>query len=112
MPSLLNKSRLMVVNDLRSAALLSWDQTSYMPPGGAVARGRQMATLGRLAHEKFTNPAIGKLLNDLRTVEASRQRSVGRLRQEPAAKRAGLAHPSPVERGKREGLSRTWGRSS
>ena len=66
------KSRLMVVNDLRSAALLlSWDQTTYMPSGGAVARGRQMATLGRLAHEKFTDPAIGKLLDDLRPYEAS-----------------------------------------
>jgi len=66
------KSRLMVVNDLRSAAaLLSWDQTTYMPPGGAEARGRQMATLGRLAHEKFTDPAIGKLLDDLRPYEAS-----------------------------------------
>ena len=51
--------------------MLSWDQTTYMPPGGAVARGRQMATLGRLAHEKFTDPAIGKLLDDLRPYEAS-----------------------------------------
>ena len=60
------KTRLLEVNDLNSAnALLSWDQTTYMPPGGAAARGRQMATLGRLAHEKFTDPAIGKLLDDL-----------------------------------------------
>ena len=45
------KTRLLEVNDLNSAnALLSWDQTTYMPPGGASARGRQMATLGRLAH--------------------------------------------------------------
>lgn len=57
------------VNDLRSAAeLLSWDQTTYMPPGGAVARGRQMATLQRLAHEKFTDPAIGRLLDQLEQV--------------------------------------------
>lgn len=53
-------------NDLRSAAeLLSWDQTTYMPPGGAAARGRQIATLQRLAHEKFTEPAIGRLLEQL-----------------------------------------------
>jgi carboxypeptidase Taq len=66
------KTRLIEVNDLRSAAaLLSWDQTTYMPPGGAEARGRQMATLGRLAHERFTDPAIGKLLDDLRPYEAS-----------------------------------------
>src|SRR5436190_15622843 len=60
------KTRLIEINDLNSAAaLLSWDQTTYMPPGGAVARGRQMATLGQLAHEKFTDPVIGRLLDKL-----------------------------------------------
>ena len=64
------KARLLEVNDLNSAnALLSWDQTTYMPPGGAAARGRQMATLGRLAHEKFTDPALGRLLEELRPYE-------------------------------------------
>jgi carboxypeptidase Taq len=67
------KARLAEVNDLESAAaLLSWDQTTYMPPGGAEARGRQLATLGRLAHEKFTDDVIGKLLDDLRPYEESR----------------------------------------
>jgi len=66
------KSRLMVINDLRSAAaLLSWDQSTLMPPGGAEARGRQMATLGQLAHDKFTDPAIGKLLDELQPYAAS-----------------------------------------
>ncbi|HTP08932.1 MAG TPA: carboxypeptidase M32 [Anaerolineae bacterium] len=66
------KARLLEVNDLNLAnALLSWDQTTYMPPGGAAARGRQMATLGRLAHEKLTDPAIGKLLDELRLYEES-----------------------------------------
>ncbi len=60
------KSRLLEVSDLSSAgAVLSWDQATYMPPGGAEARGRQLATLGRLAHEKFTDPAIGRLLDAL-----------------------------------------------
>jgi carboxypeptidase Taq len=45
--------------------LLEWEQQTYMPPGGAPARGRQMATLGRLAHEKFIDPAIGRLLDEL-----------------------------------------------
>ncbi len=62
------KQRLLEINDLNSAsALLSWDQSTYMPPGGAAARGRQMATLGRLAHEKFTDPEIGRLLDTLAT---------------------------------------------
>ena len=60
------KSRLMEINDINLAtALLGWDQATYMPPGGAAARGRQMATLGRIAHEKFTDATMGKLLDDL-----------------------------------------------
>jgi carboxypeptidase Taq len=66
------KTRLLEVDDLGSAAaLLSWDQTTYMPPGGAEARARQMSTLARLAHEKLTDDAIGKLLDDLRPYEES-----------------------------------------
>jgi carboxypeptidase Taq len=66
------KTRLMEINDLESAAaVLDWDQSTYMPPGGAAARARQLATLSRLAHEKLTDPAIGKLLEDLRPYEES-----------------------------------------
>ena len=66
------KTRLLEVNDISSAAgLLYWDQSTYMPPGGAAARGRQMATLSRLSHEKFVDPAIGKLLDELVPYEES-----------------------------------------
>ena len=66
------KTRLIEINDLNAvAALLYWDQSTYMPPGGQSARGRQLATLSRLAHEKFTDPAIGKLLDDLQPYEES-----------------------------------------
>ncbi len=60
------KQRLMEVTDLQNAgALLNWDQSTYMPPGGAPARGRQTALLGRLAQEKFTDTAVGNLLDQL-----------------------------------------------
>jgi carboxypeptidase Taq len=60
------QERLREANDLSSAAeLLAWDQQVNMPPGGGPARGRQLATLERLAHEKFIDPAIGRLLDDL-----------------------------------------------
>ncbi|RKU34056.1 carboxypeptidase, partial [Candidatus Poribacteria bacterium] len=66
------KTRLMEVDDLSSAAgLLYWDQSTYMPPGGAAARARQTATLTRLAHEKFTDPGVGKLLDELGPYEES-----------------------------------------
>lgn len=65
------KRRLSEVDDLSSAAaLLAWDQQTHMPPGGAEARGRQMATLQRLAHEKFTDERIGYLLEELQQAGA------------------------------------------
>ncbi|OKH28437.1 carboxypeptidase M32 [Chroogloeocystis siderophila] len=66
------KTRLSEINDIESAAsLLYWDQATYMPPGGAAARGRQLATLRHIAHTKFTDPAIGQLLEDLSSYETS-----------------------------------------
>ena len=60
------KTRLREIADLRSAdAVLSWDQATYMPEGGAVARGRQSALLSRLAHERKISPEIGRLLDGL-----------------------------------------------
>ena len=62
------KARLLEVDNLNKAnAVLQWDQATYMPPGGAEARGRHCATLARLAQEKFTDPAIGKLLDQLQS---------------------------------------------
>lgn len=64
------KNRLTQIRDLEVAAdLLNWDQTTYMPTGGAYARGRQIATLKEFAHEKFTDPSIGQLLEDLHPYE-------------------------------------------
>ncbi len=66
------KNRLLEVNNISSAGgLLYWDQSTYMPAGGAAARARQTATLRRLAHEKFTDPAIGRLLDALAPYEKS-----------------------------------------
>lgn len=65
------KTRLGQVNDLEMAAgVLQWDQETYMPPGGAEARARQLSTLYALAHEKFTSDEIGKLLDELGAFEA------------------------------------------
>ena len=58
------RRRLREVGDLRAAAaVLHWDQTTYMPPKGAASRGRHIATLERLAHTAFTDAAIGSLLD-------------------------------------------------
>jgi carboxypeptidase Taq len=60
------KARLAEIHDLRRAQeILFWDQTVMMPPGGGPARGAQVTTLDRIAHEKFVSDEIGKLLDDL-----------------------------------------------
>ena len=66
------KARLFEISDLYAAsAVLSWDQATYMPNGGADSRGRQGAVLRRLAHEKSVEPALGKLLDELESHAAS-----------------------------------------
>jgi carboxypeptidase Taq len=45
--------------------MLNWDQATYMPEGGAGARGRQLATLHRLAHKRAVAPALGTLIDAL-----------------------------------------------
>jgi carboxypeptidase Taq len=60
------KGRIQEMADIGAAcSVLGWDQATYMPKGGAAARGRQGATLSRLLHERFTDPAIGRLLDGL-----------------------------------------------
>lgn len=48
-----------------AAAVLQWDQETYLPPQGNAFRGRQLATLSTLAHEQFTDPATGNVLEEL-----------------------------------------------
>lgn len=68
------RAHLAEIDDLQSAiALLRWDQATYMPEGGNAARGRQLATLERLAHARLTDPSLARLLD----------------RAEPAAEREG-----------------------
>jgi carboxypeptidase Taq len=60
----------MILNEVSDLAhvrnLLSWDQQTYMPPGGADSRGNQLATITRLQHVKFTDPEVGELLEALK----------------------------------------------
>lgn len=54
------------VADLRHAAeVLEWDERVCMPPGGAQVHGEMLATLRRLAHEKFTSDEVGRALDEL-----------------------------------------------
>ena len=66
------RERLAEVSDLyRTMGVLGWDQRVMMPSGGTAARAEALATLGRIAHQKFTDKEIGALLEELRPHEES-----------------------------------------
>lgn len=60
------KETLQKIADIKYAsALLQWDQETYLPKNSSDSRGRQIATLNELAHEKFTDEGFGNLLRKL-----------------------------------------------
>ena len=62
--------RMAELNDLQHVGgLLFWDQRTKMPAAGSDARAEQVATLGRIAHERFVDPEVGRLLEELRGYE-------------------------------------------
>jgi carboxypeptidase Taq len=66
------RERLNEVFDLKAAAaLLHWDQQTYMPPGGAQTRAMQLTTLSRLAHQKATSDDMGAAIESAKEEVAS-----------------------------------------
>ena len=54
------------IADLKNAsAVLQWDQETYLPVKGAAIRGQQLSTLSELAHQLFSEPELGSLLQEL-----------------------------------------------
>jgi carboxypeptidase Taq len=63
------KQRLAEHDDLKmAAAVLRWDQQTYMPEGGGAARARQLATLDRLAHERLIDAELARRLDRVEPV--------------------------------------------
>ncbi len=60
------KSSLQKIADIKyAAAVLQWDQETYMPVKSAATRARQTATLAEMAHSFFTDAKTGELLEAL-----------------------------------------------
>src|SRR5690606_38810512 len=49
--------------------VLAWDQEVVMPEGAAAARGRQVATVALVHHERLVDPELGALLEGLAAAE-------------------------------------------
>ena len=60
------KTKMQKIADVKyAAAVLEWDQETYMPAKGADYRGRQIATLNEIAHSFLTDEQLGSLLFEL-----------------------------------------------
>lgn len=88
------------ISDLGGAqAVLGWDQQTYMPPGGAEARGEQLSTLAKITHDKFVSDEIGSLLQDLVPYANS---------LDPDSNDARLIHVANREFKKQKNVSSEW----
>ena len=51
------------INDVLNAiSILKWDSRTKMPPGGSETRGYQLATLYRIAQQKFVSDRTARLV--------------------------------------------------
>jgi carboxypeptidase Taq len=59
------RAHLAPIEDLKAAAaVLRWDQETYMPEGGGEARAQQLSTLQSTAHDRFVAEETGELLDE------------------------------------------------
>ncbi|QJB41910.1 carboxypeptidase M32 [Chitinophaga oryzae] len=74
------QSKMQKIADVRNAmAVLGWDQETYLPEKGAAFRGQQLTTLSGIAHELFTEEALGDLLRQLhhhKELDALQQKNI------------------------------------
>lgn len=74
------------IADIRNAAaVLEWDQETYLPEKGGAMRGRQLATLRGIAHEWFADEGLGKMLEDLlenKKLTKSEQKNILRTKED------------------------------
>ena len=66
------KERLGKLTDLRrTEAVLVWDMTVFMPPGGAPTRAAQLGTLEEIVHAHVVDERFGELFEELEPHAAS-----------------------------------------
>ena len=66
------KDRLGKLTDLRrTEAVLVWDMTVFMPPGGGPTRAAQLGTIEELIHAHSVDDRLGELFEELESYAAS-----------------------------------------
>ncbi len=102
-----------VVADLAgSAALLSWDRETLMPPGGADGRARQLGTLAALHHRELVREDAGEALAALAGDDALDEEARAAVRLATRDRDRALRVPEALVRELSEACSRcvmAWG---
>ncbi len=96
------RQRLAEISDLgRAAGVLGWEQRVSMPPLGTESRAESLATLGRIIHERFTDPESRSPARPARTARGLAAVRLGRREPDPRdAPRLGEG-PSSADRASR-----------
>ena len=69
------------INDLLNTInILRWDARTQMPPGGSETRGNQLATLSKIAQERFISDTTARLLDGAESEVANDPKDSYRLR--------------------------------
>jgi carboxypeptidase Taq len=76
-----------------ASAMLHWDASAMMPPGGAAARGEQLAALAGLGHELLTAPGLAE---DLARAAASGEWDAANLTLMRRAQARAIALPTAL----------------
>jgi carboxypeptidase Taq len=84
--------------------ILQWDQEIVMPSGAAEGRGRQIAVLSVLAHEKLTSPELGALVESLQGSADLDETQTANIREALRDRRRAVRIPAE--------LVRAWGEAT
>jgi carboxypeptidase Taq len=78
------------------AAVLGWDEAAMMPPGGAGARGDQLALLASLSHARLTAPEVAADLADAESAPPTEAWDAANLRLMRHAHTRAVAVPADL----------------
>ncbi len=96
-----------VVADLAgSAALLSWDRETLMPPGGADGRAKQLGTLAALHHRELVREDAGEALAALAAADGLDEQARAAVRLATRDRDRALRVPESLVRELSEACSR------
>ncbi len=89
----------------QAGAVLGWDQETKMPSKGQPSRGRSLAVLAGLAHDKLTDPALADVIASAGAVAEPESVDAAQVREARRTVERATAVPGHLARAKAEATS-------